>query len=82
MTMSKALGDREQQKFVETEAGETAVRTIEQDRPETYDSEGKLTVTDNIMLSVLNDIKTELQTMNIHLAEISCLELECGDIDP
>jgi hypothetical protein len=82
MAMSRALGDREHDKFVETTAGDTAVRTKAVDRPETYDSEGKLTVTDNILLSLMNDIKNELKVMNIHLAEISCLEFENGDVEP
>lgn len=82
MAMSKALGDREHHKFVETTDGETAVRTIEQDRPELYDSEGKLKTTDNLLLSLMNDIKNELKIMNIHLAEISCLEVQREDIEP
>jgi hypothetical protein len=30
----------------------------------------------------MNDIKNELKVMNIHLAEISCLEFENGDVEP
>jgi hypothetical protein len=79
MAMSKALGDREYQKFVETTEGNTAVRTKEDDRPETYDSEGKLTVTDDIVVSLLHNIRTELKKINLYLSKMSDLELEPGD---
>jgi hypothetical protein len=78
MAMSKALGDREYQKFEETTDGDTAVRVLEQtSNRKNYDE--NLLVADEITETLLESIHKQLKIMNVHLAQISGLELQPGD---
>jgi hypothetical protein len=76
--MSKALGDREYQKFKETSGGETAVRVIEESLPN-KNFEGNELVANEAVESLLYGIMRELRKVNMHLANITDIEHLPGD---
>lgn len=67
MTFNENQGDREHTKFVETDAGETAVRVKAFDSDLSFDGDGNLLVGDKRALAELKSIKELLVTMVKHL---------------
>jgi hypothetical protein len=85
MAMSPNVGDREQEKFVEDGAGNTAIRTIATSLQDSDLDEQEIRPDGAAMVyaaqfELLNSILTELRILNLHMAVITDCNFEKNDI--